>query len=86
MTCCSGRRATLNRGNGLRAAPAAPPRARDAARLPARVTLHYRGPVPMVLPSPSGASPYTLRAAGQALDVDAADAEALLRTGWFVPA
>lgn len=86
MTCCSGRRATLNRGSGLRTAPTAPHSVREAARTPARVTLHYRGPVPMVLPSPSGASPYTLRAAGQVLDVDAGDAEALLRTGWFVPA
>ena len=80
MTCCSGRRAALNRGTGLRSMPQQAAATMASAET---VVLTYRGPVPMALPSPSGAAPYTLQAVGQALSVDARDATALLLTGWF---
>jgi hypothetical protein len=82
MSCCNGRRAALTRNTGLRSAPAAPIN-HDAAPT---VALRYRGPVPMLLPSPSGGAPYALQAEGQTLGVATRDAPALLLTGWFQPA
>lgn len=81
MSCCGHRRAALAHGPGLRTAPtqAAPQRpARQAG-----ATLVYRGPVPMVLPSPTGGAPYAMERVGQPVEVAAGDARALLNTGWF---
>ena len=83
MTCCSGRRAALNRGAGLRSVPARAIAGAAPGVAPATVALTYRGPVPIVLPSLAGAAPYRLRESGQALEVHAGDVSALLLTGWF---
>jgi hypothetical protein len=91
MSCCGSRRAALNQTTGLRSAPlhatasglsvAMSPG--DPAAQGQRVALTYSGPVPMVLPSPSGGRPYAMQEAGQSLTVDARDAVALLHTGLF---
>jgi hypothetical protein len=47
------------------------------------IALQYTGPVPMVVPSPSGGAPYSLATERQQLTVPASDAEVLRRTGWF---
>ena len=80
MPCCGSRRAAQKRSAGLRAVAQqpAPPAAAAAA-----TALRYSGPVPMLLPSPSGGRPYSIRTAGQQVAVTPADAPALLRTGWF---
>lgn len=86
MSCCGGRRAASSRGTGLRSMPARAASHTPPAITPATVTLTYHGPLPMVLPSPSGAAPYRLREPGQTLEVHAGDAGALLHTGWFARA
>jgi len=92
MSCCGSRRAALNQTTGLRSAPlhatasglsVAMSSAGDPASQAQRVALTYSGPVPMVLPSPSGGRPYAMQEAGQSLTVDARDAVALLHTGLF---
>ena len=78
MTCCSDRRARL--AQGLRAAQSAPG---QVVAPGGRVTVQYRGPVPMVLRGTASGEIYRLSQADAAIEVDGRDAVALVRTGWF---
>ena len=78
MTCCGDRRAQLVQG--LRAAQSAPGQVVPPG---GRSTVHYRGPVPMVLRGTASGEIYRLAEADAAVEVDSRDAVALIRTGWF---
>ena len=78
MTCCGDRRAQLVQG--LRAAQSTPG---QVVRPGGRSTVHYRGPVPMVLRGTASGEVYRLAETDAAVEVDGRDAVALLRTGWF---
>lgn len=78
MTCCGNRRAQL--AQGLRAAQSAPGQVVPPGT---RITVRYRGPVPMVLRGTASGTIYRLTQAGAAVEVDSRDGAALLRTGWF---
>lgn len=79
MTCCGDRRARLSQG--LRAAQSAPI---QVIAPEGRVTVRYRGPVPMVLRGTASGEIYRLTEPDAAVEVDRRDAVALVRTGWFL--
>ena len=78
MTCCGDRRARL--AQGLRAAQSAPGQVVPPG---GRITVRYRGPVPMVLRGTASGEIYRMAQADAAVEVDSRDAVALVRTGWF---
>lgn len=82
MSCCGNRRAALGRALSQRSAWGVPP-APPPASAPAPVRLAYVGPVPVMLPSPTGGPALWLEHAGQIVEADPQQAAALLRTGWF---
>lgn len=84
MSCCGNRRAALARATPARAAWRNPPPAAPLLGA-APVRLAYVGPVPVMLPSPSGGPGLWLERPGQVIEADAPQAAALLRTGWFRP-